>query len=236
MNNSSISITPDSLVYFEWGFVKISATLVFTWVVMAILVLASILITSRLKKGPEISRWQAMLESLVSTMQAQIEEIMDGSSERFLVFLSSLFLFISLSNLLDLFPGFQPPTGSMYTTAALALCVFFAVPLFGIRSRGIKDYLKQYIKPNPVMLPFNIISELSRTLSLAIRLFGNIMSGSLIVGILLSLAPILVPVIMQILGLLIGQIQAYIFTVLAAVYIASAVGAQSKAKENKGEL
>ena len=119
-------------------------------------------------------------------------------------------------------PGFKPPTGSLSTTAALALCVFVAVPLFGIGEQGLGGYLKTYTKPTIIMLPFNIISELSRTLALAVRLFGNMMSGVMIVGILLTITPFLFPIMMTMLGLLTGMVQAYIFSILAAVYIAAA--------------
>jgi F-type H+-transporting ATPase subunit a len=119
-------------------------------------------------------------------------------------------------------PGFTPPTGSLSTTTALALCVFIAVPLFGIREQGVSGYLRTYIRPTVIMLPFNIISELSRTLALAVRLFGNMMSGAMIVGILLTITPFIFPIVMTLLGLLTGSVQAYIFSILAAVYIAAA--------------
>ncbi|MDA3832725.1 MAG: F0F1 ATP synthase subunit A, partial [Spirochaetales bacterium] len=130
------------------------------------------------------------------------------------------FLFIALSNLLSIFPGYKPPTGSLSTTAGLAVCVFVAVPLYGIAQNGL-SYFKQYTKPSILMLPFNIIGEVSRTIALAMRLFGNIMSGTIIAAILLSIAPLIFPIIMQALGLLIGLIQAYIFAILAMVYIAA---------------
>ena len=129
---------------------------------------------------------------------------------------------------MDIVPGYHAPTGSLNTTAALSLCVFFAVPVFGIATGGVGAYLKNYIKPSPIMLPFNIIGELSRTLALAVRLFGNIMSGSMIAGILLSIAPLFLPVIMDAFGLLVGQIQAYIFAILASVYIASSIRTKKK--------
>jgi F-type H+-transporting ATPase subunit a len=119
-------------------------------------------------------------------------------------------------------PGFKPPTGSLSTTAALALSVFVAVPLFGIVEQGVGGYLKTYTQPTLIMLPFNIISELSRTLALAVRLFGNMMSGVMIIGILLTITPLLFPVVMTLLGLLTGLVQAYIFSILAGVYIAAA--------------
>jgi len=152
----------------------------------------------------------------------QIKEVGLDEPRKYLAFLGTLFLFIGTCSVCIVIPGFTPPTGSLSTTAALALCVFIAVPLFGIREQGIAGYLKTYIKPTPIMLPFNIISELSRTLALAIRLFGNMMSGVMIVGILLTITPFIFPIVMTVLGLLTGSVQAYIFSILAAVYIAAA--------------
>jgi F-type H+-transporting ATPase subunit a len=119
-------------------------------------------------------------------------------------------------------PGYDPPTASLSTTTALALSVFVAVPFFGIEEQGVRSYLKSYTKPTVIMLPFNIISELSRTLALAIRLFGNMMSGAMIIAILLTITPFIFPIVMTVLGLLTGMVQAYIFSILAAVYIAAA--------------
>jgi F-type H+-transporting ATPase subunit a len=218
-------ITPDTIILLPLGFVDLNATIVYTWVVMIILALGSWLITRNLSKGPQISRWQNMLESIVSIVRDQIREITDQKSEPYLPFIGTLFLFIIVSNLLVIIPGFHPPTGSLSTTTALALCVFFAIPIFGIGQRGVIPYLKHYIEPTPFMLPFQIISEISRTVSLAVRLFGNIMSGSLIVAIIFSILPLFIPVLMQMLGLVIGAIQAYIFAILATVYIASATRA-----------
>ncbi len=228
-----MNISPDSIVYWEWGPVVISATLVFTWIVMAILVLVSWLVTRRLSIEPEISRWQGFLEVVVTTIRNQIADIIDDKAVPYLPFIGSLFLFISLSNLLTFVPGYQPPTGSLYTTAALAICVFFAVPVFGIARSGLKAYFRHYIEPSVFMLPFQVIGEFSRTLAMAVRLFGNIMSGTMVVGILLTIAPLFVPIVMQALGLLIGQIQAYIFAVLATVYIASATRTQDRSLKQK---
>jgi F-type H+-transporting ATPase subunit a len=127
-----------------------------------------------------------------------------------------------MSALGTVLPGYQPPTGSLSTTTALALCVLVAVPIFGIEERGLGNYLKSYTQPTFIMLPFNVISEISRTLALAVRLFGNMMSGAMIIGILLTITPFLFPIVMTALGLLTGMVQAYIFTILAAVYIAAA--------------
>lgn len=225
-----MNISPDTVVYWEWGFIQLNATIVFTWVVMAVLVLISWLVTRRLSVvDNEFSRGQMFLESLVDIIRGQIREIIRSDPSPYLPFIGTLFLFISISNFLSFVPGYHPPTGSMNTTAALAVCVFFAVPIYGIAQSGPAGYFRHYIKPSVFMLPFHVIGELSRTLALAVRLFGNVMSGTMIAALLLSVAPLFLPVVMDALSLLIGQIQAYIFAVLATVYIASA----SRAHENK---
>lgn len=231
-----MNISPDSIVYWQWGFLKLNATIVFTWLVMALLVVISWLATRRLSVEPHISRGQNALETIVSFIRDQIRDVTHQDPDEYLSFIGTLFLFISLANLLAFVPGYQPPTGSLYTTGGLAICVFFAVPFFGIKKRGVKNYFRHYVRPVAFMLPFNIIGEFSRTLAMAVRLFGNMMSGTMIVAILLTIVPLIVPIVMQILGLLIGQIQAYIFGVLATVYIASATRAfQQKEEKQKQE-
>lgn len=212
----------DQIVYWEWGFFKLNATLVFSWMILLLLPVVSWLMSRDLTAEADISRWQALLESLVVVIRNQIEEATQEKADKYLPFIGTLFLFIVTANIFGAVPGVQPPTASLSTTAALAICVFVAVPVFGVTARGFKNYFSYYLHPTPFMLPFNIIGELSRTLALAIRLFGNIMSGSLIVAILLSLSPLFFPVVMQAFGLLIGVIQAYVFSILALVYIASA--------------
>ena len=219
-----MNISPDHIVW-QWGAIKLNATIVYTWLVMVLMVLGSWLVTRRLSTETQMSRAQTLLEVVINTVQDQIREISQQQPGRYLLFIGTLFLFIAVSNLLIIVPGYHPPTGSLSTTAALAICVFFAIPLYGIAQQGLRGYLRQYLRPSPVMLPFNIIGELSRTLALAVRLFGNVMSGSLLVGILLAIVPLFFPVIMQALGLLTGIIQAYIFAILAMVYIASATRA-----------
>jgi len=216
-----MEFNPDQLVYWQWGFAHVNATLFFTWILMALMVLLSWVTTRNLTTGPELSVKQNMLEVIVSMIQGQIEESGRREASRFLPFIGTLFLFIALSNTIGVLPGVQPPTGSLSTTAALALCVFAAVPIYGIASQGLRRYLAHYVTPTPLMLPFNLIGEFSRTLALAVRLFGNIMSGTLTVAILMSLAPLFFPVLMQAFGLLIGLIQAYVFALLAMIYIAS---------------
>jgi F-type H+-transporting ATPase subunit a len=215
-------LTPDQLIFWHLGFVKLNATIVFTWGLMLVLAGGSWLITRKLSTGLERSRWQNLLEIVVTGMEKQIADAGPKPPEQYLGFLGTLFLFVAAASLCTVIPGYESPTGSLSTTAALALCVFLAVPLFGIEDQGIGGYLKSYIEPTVIMLPFNMISELSRTLALAVRLFGNMMSGAMIIGILLSITPFLFPVVMTALGLLTGMVQAYIFAILAAVYIAAA--------------
>lgn len=217
-----MEISPDTWILHEWRGLRLNATIVFTWGVMALLVLVSWAITARLSEGETVSRWQVMLEVVVTTIRNQIGEVGAADPARYLPFIGTLFLFIATANLLTILPGYQPPTGSLSTTAALATCVLIAVPLFSITRRGPGGYLKSYLQPTPFMLPFNIIGTASRTIALAVRLYGNVMSGTVIVGILISVAPFFFPVLMQLLGLLTGLIQAYIFAILAMVYIASA--------------
>ena len=216
-----MNLTPDQLL-FHLGPLTVNATLVFTWFVMGLLVLLSWWVTRRLSPSTHISPGQNLLEVLVLGVKSQIRDISEQNPDPYLPFVGTLFIFIATSNLLSILPGYQPPTGSLSTTAALAICVFVAVPLFGICRQGWRGYLKQYIEPTPIMLPFNLISDVSRIISPAVRLFGNIMSGTMIVAILLSIAPLFFPVVMQALGLLTGLIQAYIFAVLAMVFIAAA--------------
>ena len=225
-----MNITPDTLVYAQFGHFTLNATLVFSWLVMLLLVAVSFFVTRKITGNVTISRWQNMLEVIVQTIRNQVKEVSQQTPDRYIPFIGSLFLFIALSNLLAVIPGFQAPTSSLSTTVALSICVFLAVPIFGISQQGFWAYFKQYIRPTPFMLPFNIIGELSRTLALAVRLYGNIMSGSVIVAILLGIAPLFFPIVMQMLGLLTGIIQAYIFAILAMVYISSATVAQQKPK------
>ncbi len=215
-------LSPDELIFWQHGFINLNATIVYTWGLMFVMVIGSKIITDKLSKDLKRSRWQNVLEIIVTNILKQIEDVGLEQPRKYLGFLGTLFLFIALANLCIIIPGYEPPTGSLSTTTALALCVFVAVPLFGIEEQGFGSYLKTYTEPTILMLPFNIISELSRTLALAIRLFGNIMSGSMIVAILLTITPFLFPIVMTALGLLIGMVQAYIFSILATVYITAA--------------
>jgi F-type H+-transporting ATPase subunit a len=215
-------LSTDEMIFWQHGIVKLNGTIVFTWGLMLVLAVGSKIITRNLSTGLTHSRWQNLVEIVVTSIQKQIEEVGLSQPQKYLAFLGTLFLFLATASICTVIPGYEPPTGSLSTTAALALSVFVAVPFFGIEEQGVGNYLKSYMKPTIVMLPFNIISELSRTLALAVRLFGNMMSGAMIVAILLTVMPFIFPIVMTLLGLLTGMVQAYIFSILAAVYIAAA--------------
>jgi len=217
-----VHLSGDDIIFWQYGFLKINQTILTTWGLMLLLAGGSALVTRKLSPGIHVSRWQSALEILVSMALKQIEEVGLGNPKKYLSYLATLFVFIATAVVCTIIPGYEPPTGSLSTTAALAISVFVAVPLFGIAETGLGEYLKSYLRPTFVMLPFNIISEFSRTLALAVRLFGNMMSGAMILAILLGIAPFFFPVLMSVLGLLTGMVQAYIFGMLATVYIAAA--------------
>ena len=218
-------LSPDELIFWHYRFVVLNSTIVTTWALMLAMTVGAMLITRKLATEGKISRWQGILEIVVTGIQGQIKGVGLDHPARYLAFIGTLFLFIAISNLCTILPGYDPPTGSLSTTAALALCVFVAVPYYGIKEQGLGGYLKSYVQPTFIMLPFNIISQLSRTLALAVRLFGNTMSAAVLVGILLTITPLFFPVVMNLLGLLTGMVQAYIFSILATVYIAAATQA-----------
>ena len=222
-------LSPDELVLWKYGFIKINNTIVTTWGLMLVMTVGAKLITRKIAIEGPTSRWQGFLEIVVTAIQEQIKEVGLQNPKKYLPFIGTLFLLIALANLCAIIPGYLPPTGSLSTTTALALSVFVAVLYFGIEEQGLGGYLKSYLKPTFIMLPFNIISEFSRTFALAIRLFGNIMSGTMIVGILLTITPLIFPIFMDLLGLLTGMVQAYIFSILTTVYIAAATRTREEA-------
>ncbi|MBN1382280.1 MAG: F0F1 ATP synthase subunit A [Deltaproteobacteria bacterium] len=221
-------ISPDQVIYWQWKFITINATLVYTWLVMAILIVGSWLVTRKLSKEIRFSRWQNFLEVIVGSIREEIREISKEGADHYLPFIGTLFIFICLANLMAVIPGYVAPTSSLTTTAALAVSVFIAVPLYGITKQGAREYFKEYFRPTFIFFPFHVMGEFSRTLALAVRLFGNIMSHEKVIAILLAVTPLFFPVVMQALGLLIGLIQAYIFSILAMVYIASATQAHEE--------
>src|ERR1022692_153169 len=226
-------LSSDDLIFWQHGWFKLNETIVMTWALMFVLVVGARLITRKLATGANISRWQSALEIIVAGIKKQIEEVGLRQPEKYIGFIGTLFLFIALANIFTIIPGYEPPTGSLSTTTALALGVFVGVPFYGIKERGLGGYLKSYAEPTIIMLPFNIISELSHTLALAVRLFGNMMSGTMILVILLIITPFIFPIVMSALGLIIGMVQAYIFGILATVYIAAATGTRKTSNDNK---
>jgi F-type H+-transporting ATPase subunit a len=221
-------ISPDQVVVWSWNFITLNVTILYTWLVMGILVGGSILVTRNLSSEMNVSRWQHFLEIVISVVRGEISEMTKKGADNYVPLIGTLFLFICTSNVLAVVPGYIAPTSSMTTTAALATCVFVAVPYYGISRNGVLHYVKEYFQPNFIFFPFHVMGELSRTLALTVRLFGNIMSHEKVIGILLAVTPFLFPVVMQILGLLIGVIQAYIFAILSMVYIASALSAEDE--------
>jgi F-type H+-transporting ATPase subunit a len=170
----------------------------------------------------------ALAKLTVGWLDDLVTEIV-GRPEPLVVAISgSLFLFIAACNLSGQLPGVHPATASLSTTSALAVLVFFAVPMIGVRTRGLWGYVRHYFRPNPILLPLHLVSEVSRTVALAMRLFGNIMSGHLVVGLLVALAGFLVPMPFMALDLLIGLLQAYIFAVLSTVFMGAAIGAREE--------
>ena len=234
MDPSFLSAAPA----FSLGPVTITWPVVTTWGVMAVLAVGSILLTRRLSLRP--GRVQAVLELIVTTLDSEIRATVPGDPARFRPLIGTLLIFILFANWCSLVPGVEPPTAHLETDAALALIVFVASVLFGIRARGLGGWLGNFTKPSWVMLPLNLMEQVTRHFSLMIRLFGNVMSGVFVVSIVLSLAGLLVPIPFMALEILTGAIQAYIFATLALVFVGSAVndprsGMQTKQKERSHE-
>jgi len=208
------------------GPVGLTETVVTTWLLMAALAIACGLATRRMSIIP--GSVQAMIETLAGVIEQQIRSIVNRDPSEFLPLLGTLFIFLAAANLAGVLPGVHAPTASIETPAALAAVIFFSVHVFGIRLHGMTGYLKSYLKPNPLLLPLNILSEFTRSFSLMMRLFGNIMSDELVIAIVITLAGLLVPIPFMVFEILVGLVQAYIFSVLAAVYIGGAVGSIEK--------
>jgi F-type H+-transporting ATPase subunit a len=205
------------------GPVLITRPVVTTWGVMAAMVLLALWIRRSLRVE-QPGRLQALAELLITTLRDEMQATMKLDPAPFLPMIGTLFLFILFANLSALLPGIEPPTGALETDLALALAVFFAIIGWGVRRHGVWGYLKTYAEPNILILPLNLLEALTRVLSMTVRLFGNIMSGMFISAVVLGLAGLLVPIPFMALDLLTGLIQAYIFTVLAMVFIAAAAG------------
>jgi len=211
-----------STVVLHLGPVPITRPVVTTWLIIVALPVLCSLMTRRLQLVP--SGRQAALEAVVAVMSEQIEEVIRKAPGPYLPLLGTLFIFLVVANLSGLVPGMEAPTSKIETPAALALIVFFSVHYFGVRARGLRGYLASFAEPRLIMLPLNILSEITRTFSLMVRLFGNIMSGEFVIGLVVALAGLFVPIPLMALEIVVALVQAYIFTVLATVFIGAAVG------------
>jgi F-type H+-transporting ATPase subunit a len=211
----------ESTALYQLGPFSITQAIVTTWVIMVLLVAGAFVLTQHLSHSP--TKRQAALELIVNTLDTQINETTGASPAPYRSFIGTLFLFILVANWSSLIPGVEPPTAGLETDAALATLVFVSVIWFGVKGSGVGGYLKSFASPNPVMIPLNILQSLTRVFSMFVRLFGNVMSGVFVVGIVASLAGLLVPIPLMALDLLTGLVQAYIFAILAMVFITSTV-------------
>ncbi|MGQ9371588.1 F0F1 ATP synthase subunit A [Azospirillum sp. ST 5-10] len=213
-------------VLFHLGPVPVTLPVVTTWGLMALATLGAALLTRRLNLRPSAA--QALAETVVETIERQLDETMQTRSRPYLPLLGTLFLYLALANLTGLVPGLKAPTAYLETAAALALLVFLSVHVAGVRRLGVRGYLAGFARPTPLMLPLNLLSEVTRAFSLMVRLFGNVMSGEFVIGLVLALAGLFVPIPLMALEVLTGLVQAYIFTILAAVFIGGAIGSIEK--------
>jgi F-type H+-transporting ATPase subunit a len=218
-------VTPEVLL--RLGPVVVTSTVLYSLIASGLLIAFALLVRFGLR-GERQSGWQVAAEFLVEHLEGIMRDLFGTNPRPYTPLIVTLALFIGVCNLLGLVPGLRSPTGDFSTTAALAVLVFFAVPFYGIRAKGVRGYLGHYLEPTPILLPLEIVTEFSRTLALAVRLFGNIASEELVIAVLLSLAGLLVPVPMMMLAVLTGVIQAYIFAVLSVVYLSAGVRVHQK--------
>ncbi len=211
-----------STVVFHLGPVAVTRPVVTTWAIMLVVTIVCAMATHRLGSRP--SRRQLVFEAIVTGVVAQVEDVMRKDARPFLPLLGTLFIFLVVANLSGVLPGVEAPTSKIETPAALALIVFGAVHYYGVRTHGPFGYLASFARPKLIMLPLNLVSEVTRTFSLMVRLFGNVMSGEFTIALVLGLAGLFVPIPLMALEILVGIVQAYIFTILATVFIGAAVG------------
>lgn len=204
----------------------VTRTVVATWCMVAVLALLAFVAGTKIRQTP--SRWQATLEWGLEALHHMLEDVTGGSGERYLPLVATVAIFVLVANLMSALPFVEAPTADINTPFALAVIVFFSVHYYGIRSMGVWVYLEKFAQPVVVLLPINILEHFTRTLSLTIRLFGNMMSHQIIVAVIFLILPLMVPVILEIFGLFIGILQAYIFTLLTIVYIGGAVRAEGE--------
>ncbi|RKZ67400.1 MAG: F0F1 ATP synthase subunit A [Gammaproteobacteria bacterium] len=218
---------------FEWGPVQFTSTVFTTWLVMAIIVCIVWLVTRSLQMRP--GRLQSLVEAIVSIIEDSIRDVAPQHVQQIMPFIGTLWVFLVFANLIGLIPGLHSPTRDLSATAAMAILVFLSVHWYGIRLQGLKNYLLHYLKPSPILLPFNLISEVTRTIALAVRLFGNMMSMEMIAMLMLLVAGFLVPVPILMLHIIEALVQAYIFGMLALIYVASSLQSQQLRQQKQGE-
>jgi len=219
-------------ILFSFGPFHFTATVVTTWGLLLVLAAGAWLATRRLSVD-EPGLVQTALEGSVLAIEDAIAAVLPEQARTVLPFIGTLWLFVASANLLGLVPGLHSPTGDLSTTAALAFLVFLSVHWFGIRNAGLKTYARHYLAPSPILLPFHLLGELSRTLALAVRLFGNIMSLEMAALLVLLVAGLLVPVPILMLHIIEALVQAYIFGTLALIYIAGGMASQQTSDQNK---
>lgn len=222
-------------VLFALGPFAITHTILVTWLIVLLLVTGSWFATRRLgAQAP--GRVQLVLELLVEGIDAQIRATLERDPAPYRTLVGSIFVFVLVANTASLLPGIEPPTSRLETDAALALIVLGATVVYGIRAQGLGGYLRSFASPTWIMIPVNVFGQLTRTVSMAVRLFGNVMSGAFLVAVVLSLAGLLVPVPLMALDLLTGLVQAYIFAVLATVFIGAAIDEPDESDEPDGPV
>lgn len=210
-----------SQVFFQFGAVEITEPVVISWGIILAIAIVIRLVTRHLRLSP--GNVQTVVEGIVSAQEAAIRSVAPGYERRMLPFIGGLWIFLVIANLIGLIPGLHSPTRDLSTTSALAILVFLSVHWFGIRSVGLKNYLQNYLTPTPLMLPFHILSEITRTVALAVRLFGNMMSLEMAALLVLLVAGFLVPIPILMLHIIEALVQSYIFGMLALIYVAGGI-------------
>ena len=227
MTEASLLIEP----VIEVGPVAITGTVVTTWAIMGALWLLARLVTRRLDTEP--GPLQTAAEGVVATIESAITAVAPGHARQIMPFIASLWLFLVIANLSGLIPGVHSPTRDLSATTALALLVFLSAHWFGIRIQGLKNYLRHYLTPSPILLPFHLVGEITRTIALAVRLFGNIMSLEMAALLILLVAGFLAPVPILMLHVVEALVQAYIFGMLALIYVAGGLQSQQIRQHDK---
>ena len=227
MNQDELTIVP----LFQIGPVVITSTIVTTWAIIVLLGAVSWATTRNLKLEP--GRVQTAVEGIVATIETAVDEVAQRHTREILPFIGTLWIYLVIANLTGLIPGASSPTRDLSATAALAFLVFLSTHWFGIRTQGLRRYLKHYLTPSPVLLPFHLVSEVTRTVALAVRLFGNMMSLEMAALLILLVAGFLVPVPLLMLHIVEALVQAYIFGMLALIYVIGGVQSQEMKEESQ---